>query len=191
MIVYCKVDKGGVHKPVFHGAGVNISGHFWNVELWRSRWWVTWCSILIKQRRGSIHIQNVTKTQMPLRKKNQLFPTQWKNSQTPTIDFSILYSWAILTSWGEHSAILCASRQIQNYIKLNSQAVGWNSWVPTALKSIFWGDLIFESAVWFFVIILKFIFTPIFKIIMHEKNSLTPKKFHFRRPFFINQHRYN
>ena len=30
-------------------------------------------------------------------------------------------------------------------------------------------------------------FAPIFEIIMHEKNSLIPKKFHFRRPIFINQ----
>ena len=69
-----------------------------------------------------------------------------------------------------------------NFFDFNSQTVGWDSW------SIFWGDLIFESAAWFFVIILKFSFTSIFEIIIHEKNSLTPKKFHFRKPIFINQH---
>ena len=55
-------------------------------------------------------------------------------------------------------------------IYFNSQAVGWDSWVPSALKSIFWGVPIFESAAWFFVIILKFTFTLIFEIQIHEKN---------------------
>ena len=69
---------------------------------------------------------------------------------------------------------------------VNSQAVGMDSWVQSALKSILRGEPISESAAWFFVIILKFIFTSIFEIKIHEKNSLTPKKFHFRRPIFIN-----
>ena len=59
--------------------------------------------------------------------------------------------------------------------KCNSQAVGWDSWVPSALKLIFGEDPIFESAGWFSVIIVKFIYTPIFEIIIHEKNSLTPE----------------
>ena len=70
---------------------------------------------------------------------------------------------------------------------LDSQAVGMDSWVQSALKSILRGDPTFESAAWFFVIILKFIFTSIFEIKIHEKNSLAPKKFHFRRPIFIKQ----
>ena len=41
-----------------------------------------------------------------------------------------------------------------------------------------------ESAALFFVFILKFIFTAIFEIKIYEKNSLTPKKFHFRSPIF-------
>ena len=57
----------------------------------------------------------------------------------------------------------------------NSQAVGWDSWIPSALKSIFLGDLIFESAAWFFVIILKSIFTPIFEIIINETNQWNQK----------------
>ena len=52
----------------------------------------------------------------------------------------------------------------------NSKAVGWDSWLPTALKAIFRGGPIFKSASWFFVIILKFIFTLIFEIKFHEKN---------------------
>ena len=70
----------------------------------------------------------------------------------------------------------------------NSQAVGMDSWVHSALKSILRGDPIFESSAWFFVIILKFIFTSIFEIKIHEKNSLIPKKFHFRRPIFNKHH---
>ena len=70
----------------------------------------------------------------------------------------------------------------------HSQAVGMDLWVQSALKSILRVEPIYESAAWFFVIILKFIFKSIFEIKIHEKNSLTPKKFHFRRPIFINQH---
>ena len=35
-----------------------------------------------------------------------------------------------------------------------------------------------RSAAWFFIIILKFIFTAIFEIKNHVKNFLAPKKFH-------------
>ena len=62
----------------------------------------------------------------------------------------------------------------------NSQAVGWDSWVLSTLKSILRGDPIFDSAAWFFGIILKFILIPIFemqiyekKISWHQKNSFT------------------
>ena len=41
---------------------------------------------------------------------------------------------------------------------------------PNGSKIDFKGDPIFESAVWFFVIILEFIFTSIFEIKIHEKN---------------------
>ena len=66
----------------------------------------------------------------------------------------------------------------------NSQAVGRNLWIPLALKSIFWVDLIFESAPWFIHIILKFIFTPIFEVRIHENKFVDTKKNHFRRPIF-------
>ena len=46
------------------------------------------------------------------------------------------------------------------------------------------GDPVFESAAWFLVIILKFIFTPIFWIQIHEKNSLIPKKISFSKADF-------
>ena len=52
---------------------------------------------------------------------------------------------------------------------LNSQAIGMDSWVQSALKSILRENPIFESAAWFFVIILKYIFRSIFEIKIHEK----------------------
>ena len=92
------------------------------------------------------------------------------------------------TSYQKHEANEIKPIYSNEKYNVNSQAVGWDSWVPSALKSIFWGDLIFESVAWFFVITLKFFFTLIFEIKIHEKKSLTPKKFHFRGPIFINQH---
>ena len=44
-----------------------------------------------------------------------------------------------------------------------------DSWVHSALKSILREDPFFESSVWFFVIILKFIFTSIYEIKIDEK----------------------
>ena len=45
----------------------------------------------------------------------------------------------------------------------------------------FLGDPIFESATRFFVIILKFIFTPIFAIKIHEKKFLDTKIISFSK----------
>ena len=56
---------------------------------------------------------------------------------------------------------------------------------PIGAKIDFKGDPIFESVAWFFVIILKFIFTSIFEIKIHDKQSLTVKKFYFQGPIFI------
>ena len=47
---------------------------------------------------------------------------------------------------------------------------------PIGSKIDFMGDPFFESAAWFFVLILKFILTPIFQIQIHENNSLTKKQ---------------
>ena len=47
----------------------------------------------------------------------------------------------------------------------------------------FAGKPISGSAACFFVIILKFIFTPIIEIEIHEKNSLTPKNSIFEGRF--------
>ena len=52
-------------------------------------------------------------------------------------------------------------------------------------KIDFKGDPIFESAAWFFVIILKYIFTSIFETKIHVKNSLRPKNFIFEGQFLI------
>ena len=63
---------------------------------------------------------------------------------------------------------------------INSQAVGMDSWVHSALKSILRGNPIFESSAWFFVIILK----SIFEIKIHEKKFLPPKKISFSKADF-------
>ena len=65
-------------------------------------------------------------------------------------------------------------------LNVNSQAVGMDSSVQSALKSILKGYPIFESAAWFFVIILKFIFTSIFeiKIPWHQKISFSKADFY-------------
>ena len=72
----------------------------------------------------------------------------------------------------------------EKVIYLNSQAVGMDSWVQSALKSILSGDPIFESAAWFFVIILKFIFTSILKIKIHEKIPWHQKKSFSKADFY-------
>ena len=47
----------------------------------------------------------------------------------------------------------------------------------------FMGNPILESAAWFFVIILKFIFTSIFEIQIHEKIPSHQKNFIFEGRF--------
>ena len=59
-----------------------------------------------------------------------------------------------------------------------------DSWVQSVLKSILRGDPIFESAAWFFVIILKFISTSIFEIKIHEKKFRDTKKILFTKVDF-------
>ena len=69
---------------------------------------------------------------------------------------------------------------------LNSHAVG----VAVAQSLSFEIDIarnpFSASAAWFFVIILKFIFTAIFEIKFYVKKFLGTKKFHFWSPIFIN-----
>ena len=69
-------------------------------------------------------------------------------------------------------------------LRVNSQAIGMDSWVQSALKSILRADAIFDSAAWFFVIILKFIFTTIFEIKIQEKKILDTKKKSFSKADF-------
>ena len=70
--------------------------------------------------------------------------------------------------------------------QFNSKAVGLDSWVQSAQKSILRGDPIFESAAWFFVSILKFISSSIFEIEIHEKKiPCDQKNFIFEGRFLI------
>ena len=69
--------------------------------------------------------------------------------------------------------------------KLKFHAVGMAVAWPYGFEIDFLRNPIFRSAACFLIIILKFILTAIFYIKIHEKNSLTPKKFHFQSPIFI------
>ena len=72
------------------------------------------------------------------------------------------------------------------FLYFNSQAGGMAVARPYGFEIDFVRNFISGSAAWFFLIILKFIFTPIFEIKIHEKNSLIPKKtFHYWWPIFI------
>ena len=68
--------------------------------------------------------------------------------------------------------------------KFTSHAVGMAVAQPLDFEINCARNPIFGSAAWFFIITLKFIFTPIFEIKIYEKNSLTPKKIHFRSLIF-------
>ena len=61
---------------------------------------------------------------------------------------------------------------------------------PNGSKIDFMGEPIFESVRSFFVIILKFIFTPIFEIQIHEKKFIDTKKLIFESRF-SNLHLFN
>ena len=68
----------------------------------------------------------------------------------------------------------------------NSHAGGMTIARPYGFEVDFMRNPISESASWFFVIILKFIFTPIFQIKINPLKFLDTKKFHFRIPITIN-----
>ena len=70
----------------------------------------------------------------------------------------------------------------------NSHAVGMAGARPYAIKIDFVRNPIPGSAAWFLVIILKFIFTHIFEIKIHEKKCVIQKKSSFGRSILINQH---
>ena len=55
---------------------------------------------------------------------------------------------------------------------------------PIGSKIDFSGDPIFQSAAWFFIIILKFIFSSIFEIQIHENKFLSTKKILFSKADF-------
>ena len=60
---------------------------------------------------------------------------------------------------------------------------------PYRFKIDFVSNPISGSATWFFVLTLKFIFTPIFEIKIYEKNPWQQKNFNFEARFsLINKH---
>ena len=73
-------------------------------------------------------------------------------------------------------------------ISVNSEAVGWDSWVSTALKSIFWGTLFLNQLHDFSLLSWNSFLHSFWKSKFIKKYSLTPKWFYFRRPIFINHY---
>ena len=77
--------------------------------------------------------------------------------------------------------------QFQNKLQtanINTAAVGMAAARPYGFEIDFVRNPISGSAAWFFVIILKFILTPIFEIKIHEKKFLGTKKNSFSKPDF-------
>ena len=92
------------------------------------------------------------------------------------------YKFCFTTCW-----ILVGIYIIETWIwSLTPTLAAWPLRGHTALKSIFW-ETLFLNQLHDFCLYLKFIFTPIFEIKIHEKNSLTPKNY-FRRLIFINKY---
>ena len=65
------------------------------------------------------------------------------------------------------------ARMTKNLNNFNSHAGGMAVARPYGFEIDFVRNPISLSAAWFFVFILKFIFTPIFDIKIYEKNSMT------------------
>ena len=72
--------------------------------------------------------------------------------------------------------------------EFNSQAVGLDSWVQSAVKSILGGTLFLNRQHDFLLVFSNSFLHPFLKSKSTKKNSLWPKKFHFRRPIFNNHH---
>ena len=68
--------------------------------------------------------------------------------------------------------------------KVNSQACGMAVKRPYGFEMDFLRSPDSGSAAWFFVIILKFIFTPIFEIKIYEEKFLDIKKISFSKADF-------
>ena len=66
---------------------------------------------------------------------------------------------------------------------INTHGVGMAAARPYGFRIDYVRNPISGSAVWFFLIILKFIFTLIFETKIHEKNFLTLKKIIFEGLF--------
>ena len=96
--------------------------------------------------------------------------------------------WTFVISWNQKWANKQIIIKENEILSIDFHAVGMAIARPLGFEIDFARNPISGSAAWFFVIIVKFIFTAIFEIKKHVKNSLTPKKFHFRSPIFINEY---
>ena len=70
---------------------------------------------------------------------------------------------------------------------LTSTLAAWPLRGHTALKSILWETLFLDLPHDFSLLSLNYFLHQFLKPKFMWKNSLTPRKFHFRRPIFINQ----
>ena len=71
------------------------------------------------------------------------------------------------------------------FLIINSHAVGMAVTRPLGFEIDFVRNPISESAALFFVMILKFILTPILEMKLHEKKFLDTKKISFSKPDFM------
>ena len=92
----------------------------------------------------------------------------------PTIILILLAYWHRIIFTALHQYFLWAITYMIE--TLNSHAVGMDVAQPLGFEIDFARYPISGSAAWFFIIILKLIFTPIFEIKVHEKNSWHRKK---------------
>ena len=95
------------------------------------------------------------------------------------------YLWGLYSQEKSKNVQIYRSLRTSNKSRFNSDAGGMAIARPYGFEIDFVRNPFSGSAAWFFVIILKFILTPIIEIKIHEK-LLENKKKHFRSPIFIN-----
>ena len=109
-----------------------------------------------------------------------LIRTLFLESPTRNFPFSTKKPFLTLNSRIRNSKMLF-------FIQLNSQAVGWESWVPLRLKSILWGTLFLNHLHDFSLLSWNSFLHP-FLISKFIKKILDTKKIPFSKADFHNRH---
>ena len=111
-----------------------------------------------------------------------------KNGANPPTHFRLTRKYNVTSTLSEDTreSILSLSfrMSLTSTSGLNSHAVGMAVARPLGFEIDFVRNPISGSAARFFVIILKFVFTPIFEIKVREKKFLDTKKISFSKPDF-------